>query len=282
MKKAIGLLLIVCIFLMAGCAKKEPAIVITKNMLAYDNDSKTFLAAKGRFEAIVEVIKTEVTLLENSHNEDVMLEFPDNYFLNEDYILNSFDPFNIADFDLTENFDEKTDESSAAVYYENKANGREVQYFFEDRTYTLKFFGEAVNDIYTVKCSKDYKSFSFMHMSVSSEGEKCEDFLDFIVLPGNAYAIQSAENRCYITFDNEGHIEYFRVSSLKDGFNTPDDTIFDSSVTPGKNWVTKNKGGSYNSIVEFDDGILTIQDSSTGTVKETIINEADYASVFLI
>ncbi len=281
MKKAIGLLLIVCIFLMAGCTKKEPAIVITKNMLAYDNDAKTFLAAKGRFEAVVDVIKTEVTLLENSHNEKLMIEYPDNYFLNEEYILNSFDPFNVADFDLTENFDEKTDESSAAVYYENKANGREVQYSFEDRTYTLKFYEETVNDIYTVVCSKDYRSFTFRHNVVSSEGELCDDFLDFISLPGNTYAIQSAENRCYVTFDNEGHIEYFRVSSLKNGFNTPEDTIFESSVTPGKNWVTKNKEGSYNSIVEFDDGILTIQDSSTGTVKEMIIKEADYASVFV-
>ena len=281
MKKAIGLLLIACIFLMTGCAKKEPAIVITTNMLAYNNDAKTFLATKGRFEAVVDVIKTEVTLLENSHNEQLMIEYPDNYFLNEEYILNSFDPFNVADFSLTEYFDERTDESSAAVYYENKAGGRDVQYSFEDDTYTLKFYGNAVNDVYTVNCSKDFKSFSFRHMVISSEGEICDDFLDFIEMPGNTYAIQSSENRCYVTFDSEGHIEYFRVSSLKDGFNTPDDTIFDSSVTPGKNWVTKNKGGSYNSIVEFDDGILTIQDSSTGTVKETVINEEDYASVFL-
>ena len=282
MKRCFAIIILLCIFFMAGCADKKPAIIITSNMLTYDNDEKSFSALRGRYEAVKDVIKTEVNTLEYAQNRKIVFENPDDYFLNEDYILSTFDPFNIDGFTLTEHFSESLDQSMAETYYSDFAAGKTIQYTAEDDTYCLKIVSEGLNDVYTVEYSKSSDSFTYRHTAVTSSGEAVSGFLDFCRLSENVYAIQSAVNRCYIQFDSEGHIDYFRFSEIKDGENSVEDSIFDTASVIGKNWVTNNKSATYSGIIEFKDKVLVHSDSSTGTLKEITINEEDYASEFYI
>ncbi len=282
MKKVSAIIVLLCILFTAGCSGNKPAVIVTSNMFVYEDTGKSFLSARGRYEAVVNVIRNEVTVLENAHNEKIIVENPDDYFLNNEYILSSFDPFNIDNFALSEFFDEKTDQSLAQTFYSNYAAGRDIQYSSSDKEYNLKFISDGMNEIYSVICSDNFDSFRFEHLTVSSDGENCEDFLDFVRISDNTYAIQSSLNRCYIQFDSEGHIDYFRFSQIKDGINDIGNSIFKSSAVIGKSWVTNNKTVTYSSIIEFKDRILTHQDSSTGTLKEISVNEDDFASGFII
>ncbi len=281
MKKALVVLLVFSTALLAACSGKQENIIITKNMLVYENDKSGFQSVRGEFEAVTSVIRTEVTLLEESYNEKLTYENPDTYFLDDEYILSTFAPFTVDGFELTESFTEAMDSSSAAAVFEDYANGADVSFENDGSVMKLKFTGNESMEVYSVSCSSDCSSFIYEHDSVTSGGEECVDFLEFVKVSDNTYAIQSSVNRCYVSFDSQGHIEYFRISSLESGLNTPQESVYYALSSPGKNWVTKNKNASYNCIIEFKDGILYLKDSSTGNLKETQIKEEDYYSVFI-
>ena len=110
---AVAILILVAF---AGCGKKTPEPARTKNTLVLSDESKTLLGARARFNDVISVVKEEVRILEDSHNENIRLAEPDNYFLNENYILSSFDPFNIADLSLTDYFDDSLDDPLLVLY----------------------------------------------------------------------------------------------------------------------------------------------------------------------
>lgn len=281
MKKLSALFFAIMILVaFAGCGKKTPEPARTKNTLVLTDESKTLLGARARFNDVISVVKEEVRILEDSHNENIRLAEPDNYFLNENYILSSFDPFNIADLSLTDYFDDSLDEASAALYYEIPAAGRNVVFERDGSEFILKFSGEDNTDTYTADYDKKSDSFIFTHSRISDAGEELIDFLEFLPLAGNSYAVQSMMNRCYVSFDSDNRLDYFRFSSIGEGGNSPENGLFGSAAIITPNWVTKGTHDTYDSIVELENGVLTHTDSSSGTLREYNIREADYESAF--
>ncbi len=250
-------------------------------MLEFSNNEKSYLGIRARYQDIIGVIKTEVTTLKQCHNDDIKHNFPDDYFLNDDYFLASFDPFNTASLSYTDNFNDIINEDNASQYYELEAADRDTIFSKADSSYILKFSSEESSDIYSVNYDVSTDSFNYNHTIDTPQGESTEEFVEFVNISTNTYAIQSLKERCYISFDESGHIIEFYYSKLKNN-NTYKLSLYESgysSVSPEK-WVCKSSNDNYISIIKFNDGVLTHIDFSSGEEKQITINESDYAVAF--
>jgi hypothetical protein len=281
MKKFSALFLIFTLLLLCSCTKKQEDIVITSNMLEFSNNEKTYLGIRARYDDIINVIKTEVTALEQCHNDEIRYSSPDDYFLNDEYFLASFDPFDLSSLSYTDNFNDIISEENASQYYELEAADRDTVFSKTDSSYILKFSSEELSDIYSVNYDVSSDSFNYSHIIDTPQGESTEEFVEFVNVSANTYAIQSLKERCYISFDESGHIIEFYYSELKDN-NTYKLSLYEngySSLSPEK-WVCKGSNDNYISIVNFSDGVLTHYDFSSGEEKKISINESDYAVAF--
>ena len=126
MKKLICIALAGLMLMLTACGAAEPK-TIYKDTLVITNEEKTFEGAKERYRAVLESLRTRVTLLEESHNQSVKLENPDSYFLDDNYILRSFDPFAVASFEMTDKInDSVTPESAPDIFKDDAGNSSKV------------------------------------------------------------------------------------------------------------------------------------------------------------
>jgi hypothetical protein len=283
MKKAFCFLLIFAMLAaFAGCGKEEQAAVIYKDTLVITNTDKTFQGARSRYNSVLTSLKTKVNILEKCQNDRLIADNPDNYFLDKDYIYSAFEPFVFQKLDITDRFDDSLTADSAPSAFETDAGGKSVVYSGDEKEKTLKFVDEQITEILTAEYDKRSDSFRCSYSVENAGDEKAVEFLEFVTVDENTYAIQSQNTRCWIAFDENGYITYFVCVQLKSDEITSDDSIFkagSAAITEFKNKVSRAKKSDYDKIHEFEDGTLYYTDI---TKEDTISIYADaYKSAFV-
>ncbi len=282
-KKILSVLSVICLLLTASCGKPEQKIIY-RDTLIIENTQSTFEGARERFYAVLNSLKTRVNLLEESHNTAIEQENPDSYFLDSNYILRAFDPFNIPSLEITEKIDDAVDEQNAADIFENEAEGSSVIFARTGSGYTLKFMSETLTRIYDASYDAKTDSLRFVYSQETPLQDKDIEFLEFAKAEENSYAIQSNKARCYITFDEDGNIISFKCAELNEGEYSADESIFAASDTDLLTFKSDVDGGAksdYDNIREYNEGVLTHIETVEGNINEVQIYSDIYASVFV-
>lgn len=266
---------------MCSCKKEETNKYKTADMLNITNEEKTFLGCKSRFDAVISAMSAKITTLENAHNAVIKAENKEEYFLDENYILTSFEPFVLSTISITEGFTADMTNEKAQDYYKLQSEGLDISFKGENETYELMFVSESLVKTYTAEYNKKSDSLRYFYTVESGEAEAVEEFLEFMQIKDGVYVIQSKTYRCYIEFSKNGEIDYFCCGKLNEGEFTVDESIFTSSdeVFDGF-WVLSKGKPSYSNIHTFENNILTHEDCSSGPWKTIKINAEDYASAF--
>ena len=283
MKRCLTLFAALLLLLCSCSGGEQSAKPKTADMLNITNTEKNFLGCKSRFEAVISAMKAKASVLENEHNSAVKAENKSEYFLEDNYILTVFHPFELDSFSLTDGFSDEMTPENAKSYYELQGNGADVVYDSDGKSsFSLMFVSEEITKKYTVDYDEKQDSFRYAFTVEDSEGEHTEEFLEFSKAENGVYVIQSTDTRCYIQFDSEDKITYFCCGELNGGDFIEDDSIYPS---PAENvdgyWVLTKGKASFLNIHTYENGILTHEDCSSGPWKNIKINEADYASAFL-
>lgn len=283
MKKLICLALAVMMLMLTACGDGEPK-TIYKDTLVITNEEKTFEGAKERYRAVLESLRTRVTLLEESHNQSVKLENPDSYFLDDNYILRSFDPFAVASFEMTDKINDSVTPESAPDIFKDDAGNSSVIFSRDGSGYILQFMNEGLTSTYQAEYDAKTDSFRFIYNEDGQTPELKSEFLEFITVSDGTYIIQSNKSRCYIVYDEDGNIVSFTCSTLKEKEYTPDDSVYGASaatLTVFKSKIDNGKKTDYESIREYSEGVLTHIDTVEDKVNEIQIYADIYASAFV-
>lgn len=284
MKKLICLALAaLMLMLTASCGAGEPQMIY-KDTLVITNEEKTFEGAKERYRAVLESLKTRVTLLEESHNQSVRIENPDSYFLDDNYILRAFDPFTVSSFEMTDKVNDSVSAENAPDIFKDDAENSSVIFTREDGGYTLRFMNEGLTATYKAEYDSKTDSFRFTYNEDGQSPELKSEFLEFITVSSGAYIIQSNKSRCYIEYDENGNIVTFTCSTLKDKVYSLQDSVFGSSaaaLTVFRSRIDNGKKTDYESIREYSEGVLTHIDTVEDKVNEIQIYADIYASAFV-
>lgn len=284
MKRVAVVLLLICL-IFSACSKGEEFKQTYRDTLTFTDRSETYVGCISRFESVVYSLKTRVSILETSHNTSIEYEVPGHYYNDDDYILTSFDPFFCEYMEITKNFNEALTQESATSTFESEAKGKGVIFSFENDKYTLKFSSEGSVECWSGEYNKSNDSFRYIYSTELPEGETVVEFIEFVSLSDNSYAIQSKKSRCVIEFDDDGNIIEFVSSTLNNGDYSPvDDSIFDANKAGLTSFKAKVASGNklrYSQIHIYKDDILTHIDSGSGNLKEVEIDASQYASAFL-
>lgn len=281
MKKAVSLLLAVLLLLCCSCGKKEKNIIRTADMLSISTEEKSFLGCKSRYEAVVSAMKAKITVLENAHNTVIMSENKEEYFLDENYILTTFEPFILNTLSVTDSFTPDMTNEKAQDYFKLQSEGMDIDYSNKNDVAELMFVSESLVKTHTAEYDKRNDSMRYSYTVESGDEETVEEFIEFRQIEKNIYIIQSRYERCYIEFDKNGEIIYFCCGKLNEGEFSVDESIFsDLKDEPDRFWVLARGKASYLSIHTFENEVLTHEDQSSGPWKTIKINAVDYESAF--
>lgn len=284
--KILYILLIIIVVLISfpSCNKEETYVSKTQDMLDITNEEKSFQGCLSRMNSVISALSTKVTVIEQQHNYEIELENGEGYFLDEEYILNTFEPFRTISISYADVFSGTTTNEYVQDLYKNEAGSAAVIFNSSDNEYTLKFVTEEYTRTYVGTYSKKNDSLSFIYTEDKNGSVNIVEFIEFVPAGNNSYLIQSQKSRCYITFDETGNIVSFYCSELSSDSYGEDDMLFNTSDTvieiTAKKWVTGNNN-EYSSVHTFEDGILTHKDLNSGTIKEVSIDAEKYASAFL-
>lgn len=269
------------LILCCSCGKKETNIIKTADMLSITNEEKSFLGCKSRYEAVVSAMKNKISVLENAHNTVIMSGNKEEYFLDENYILTTFEPFALSTFSVTEYFTPDMTNEKAQDAFKLQSEGMDINFKNKNNISELTFVSESVVKTYTAEYDKRNDSLRYSYTVESSGEEITEEFVEFRQIEKNIYIIQSRYERCYIEFDENGEIIYFCCGKLNEGEFTADESIFtDLEEEPDGFWVISRGKVSYTNIHTFENEILTHEDQSSGQWKTIKINAVDYESAF--
>ncbi len=283
MKKLICIALAALMLMLTACGAAEPK-TIYKDTLVITNEEKTFEGAKERYRAVLESLKTRVTLLEESHNQSVKLENPDFYFLDDNYILRSFDPFAVSSFEMTDKINDSVTSENASEIFKDDAGNSNVIFSREDGGYTLQFMNEGLTETYKSEYDAKTDSFRFTYNEDGQAPELKSEFLEFVTVSDGTYIIQSNKSRCFIEYDADGNIVSFTCSTLKEKEYTQEDSVYKAnaaSLTMFKSKIDNDKKTDYESIREYSEGVLTHIDTVEEKVNEIQIYADMYESAFV-
>ena len=233
-------------------------------------------------DSVLSAIKAKTVILENAHNAKVRTNAENEYFLEKDYILTSFEPFLLDSFRLTDRFNAELDSETAKTLYELESNGMEIVYNSDGETYfCLQMVSEVSVREYKVEYDKKADSFRYVYSVENSDGEYTEEFLEFLKTENGAYVIQSDDTRCYVEFSDEDKIVYFCCGELKNEKFSVKESIFGTEkLAVDRNWVLSREKTKYANVHTYSEGVLSHEDCSSGPWKTVKINEADFASAF--
>lgn len=249
----------------------------TADMLVLSSNKKKYSECVKRYHAVITAVKNKIQILETEHNKSIQAEFPDDFFLTDDYIPTGFDPFILSDFMLTESFDSSMDSEKAEQTYANVIPGADIQFENDsDSSYILRLVTEEYMKEYEVDYSTN-DSFRFFSRSEQGDETKLEEMLEF-AKNGNTYYVQSLNARLFVQFDGDGNIVSFSCATLKD--STYKNESFFPKINEEKDWVTDRDKSAYLNIHTYENGILVHEDCSSGPWKTVSINESDYATAF--
>lgn len=281
MRRAVLSLLLAICLLLCSCGKAPaPAGVKTPDMLNITNTDADFAGCLQRFEAVCSALEAKVTVLETAHNKKIETNSSGSYFLEDNYILTGFAPFQLKLRAQVAGFSDDLTDADAQALYRAAANGKKIEYTAGKQDYTLRFVSEAQSELYTAAYDKANDSLRCTYVSDDGVNETMEEFLEFLPLGDNAYAIQSQLTRCEIRFDAEGNISSFTCAQAQTPINTDDDSIFPGVKPWPADWVLAKGHDAMALIHTYDDDVLLHEDRSGGPWKEIKINAANYASAF--
>ena len=281
MKKIIAVMLVIVITLFCSCSKKNQTVIKTADMLNITNTDKTFLGCLDRFEAVVAAMSAKISILEDAHNKVIESGNKTEYFLEEDYILTSFEPFVLESISVVQGFTEDMTNEAAQDYYKLQSEEMDITFSSDDESYELTFVSESTVKNYTAEYDEKNDSLRYVYSVEESGEETVEEFLEFTKTEDGAYVIQNGTTRCYIEFNKDDEIVYFCCGELYEGEFTPDESVYPA---PEKGidgfWVTSGSKSAFNSIHTFEDNLLTHEDRSSGPWKTVRIDAEKYASAF--
>lgn len=277
-------LLAVLLLLLCSCSKEEEEKIYTPDMLYITNNEETFIGCRERFLDVIKAMTAKVSILEAGHNKTIQVNNPSEYFLENDYILTAFEPFPLGSFDLpiVGGFTADMDKESAQTYYDTPTRNSDISFKSDgESSFLLKFISEETTEEYSAEFDKKADSFRYIYSTENNGTEEIKEFIEFIKIGENSYAVQSKTTRCIIEFDGDNKIVSFCCGELRSGEFTIEDSIFPiPSGNIGKNWVLSEGKSQFSNIHTFEDGILTHEDCSSGPWKSIKINEKDYESAF--
>ena len=282
MKRIIALAVaIVLIFCSCSSDSDSPAMK-TADMLDITNTDRDFQGCRSRFEAVISAMKSKVVILENAHNDIVKANAENEYFLEKDFVLTGFEPFIQSGFEITRLFDSELDEETAKTAFLQIANGAEIVYTSDGKSdFSLQFVSEPEVKEYRVEYNKKQDSFRYVYSVEDSNGERIEEFLEFLKDKDGNYLIQSKTGRCIIGFDKDDCIVSFCYGELNRGEFSFDESLFElKKAEVSDNWVLEKAKSNYISIHTYENRVLIHEDCSSGPWKSIRINEDDFASAF--
>ena len=254
----------------------------TADMLDITNTDRDFQGCRSRFEAVISAMKSKVVILENAHNDIVKANAENEYFLEKDFVLTGFEPFIQSGFEITRLFDSELDEETAKTAFLQIANGAEIVYTSDGKSdFSLQFVSEPEVKEYRVEYNKKQDSFRYVYSVEDSNGERIEEFLEFLKDKDGNYLIQSKTGRCIIGFDKDDCIVSFCYGELNRGEFSFDESLFElKKAEVSDNWVLEKAKSNYISIHTYENRVLIHEDCSSGPWKSIRINEDDFASAF--
>lgn len=250
-------------------------------MLNITNTEETFQGCMSRLNSVLEAMSAKISILENAHNSVIKVENPDEYFLEKNYILTSFEPFVLASDSITDGFTADMTNETAQEFYKLSSNGMDIIFKSENETYDLTFVSESLVENYTAEYDLKNDSLRYTHTVEDDGAETVIDFLEFAKDENGAYVIQNLTQRCYIEFNDDDEIVYFCCGELNEGEFSPEESIYPlpQEETDGF-WVTSKGKIMFSSIHTYENGVLTHEDRSSGPWKTIKINADDFASAF--
>ncbi len=281
MKRLTAILLSLMLVFLCACSDKNDGRVKTADMLNITNTEKTFLGCLSRFEAVVAAMSAKVTILENAHNAVIESGNKTEYFLDDNYILTSFEPFVLNTLSIVQGFTADMTNEAAQDYYKLQSEGMDITFTSEGENYELIFVSESTIRTYTAEYNAKNDSMRYVYTVENSGEETVEEFLEFSKTESGTYVIQSRSGRCYIKFNRDDEIENFCCGELYEGEFTLDESVYpqpDESID--EFWVTERGKPVFNGIHTFEDNLLTHEDRSSGPWKTVRIDAENYASAF--
>lgn len=282
MKKVLVLLIAVVLVFSSCSGDNETPKMKTADMLDITNTELDFQGSRSRFYSVISAMKSKVTVLENAHNNTVKANAEGEYFLEKDYVLTSFEPFMMLDFDITGKFDSGLTAENVRSLFELEANGMETVLDTDGKSYfLLQMISEVTVKEYSVEYDEKSDSFRYIFTVEDSNGTEIREFLEFIKEKDGVYLIQSKTSRCVIEFDDEDRIVRFCCGELASGEFILEESIFESKDRDDSDtWVLARGKSKYSNIHTYADGVLTHEDCSSGPWKSVKISESDFASAF--
>lgn len=281
MKKTAAILLAVMMLFLCACSDKDDGRVKTADMLNITNTDKTFLGCLSRFDSVVEAMTAKITILEGAHNAVIESGNKTEYFLDENYILTSFEPFVLNSVSVVQGFTADMTNEAAQDYYKLQSEGMDITFTSEGENYELRFVSESTVKVYTAEYDEKNDSLRYVYTVEDSGEETVEEFLEFTKTENGAYLIQSGTARCFIKFNSDDEIENFCCGELYEGEFTLDESVYPVQEEElDEFWVTERGKTLFNSIHTFEDNLLTHEDRSSGPWKTVRIDAENYASAF--
>ena len=281
MKKTAAILLAVMMLFLCACSDKDDGRAKTADMLNITNTDKTFLGCLSRFDSVVEAMTAKITILEGAHNAVIESGNKTEYFLDENYILTSFEPFVLNSVSVVQGFTADMTNEAAQDYYKLQSEGMDITFTSEGENYELRFVSESTVKVYTAEYDAKNDSLRYVYTVEDSGEETVEEFLEFTKTENGAYLIQSGTARCFIKFNSDDEIENFCCGELYEGEFTLDESVYPVQEEElDEFWVTERGKTLFNSIHTFEDNLLTHEDRSSGPWKTVRIDAENYASAF--
>lgn len=280
MKKILSVFLATVLLFLCSCKKEPLEIHKTADMLSITNEEKNFLGCKSRLDAVISAMRTKITVLENAHNAVIKSENEKEYFLDENYILTSFEPFVLNTLSITDGFNAEMNNEKAQDYYKLQSEGFDISFRSENESYELMLVSESLVKTYIGEYNPKNDSLKYIYTIENSNTETVEEFLEFMQIEKGKYVIQSKNYRCFVEFSESGEIVYFCCGKLNGGEFSVDESIFSYEEEFDSFWVLSRGKPSYTNIHTFENNILTHEDCSSGPWKTIKINAEDYASAF--
>ncbi len=277
------LLLTALLLVLCSCSGNEPPEKpLTADMLNITDTEKTFLGCRNRLDAVLEAMSAKIEILENAHNDVIKAENKTEYFLEDKYILTSFEPFIIDSLEITDGFHSEMTNETAQTYYKLQSDGMGISFESDGKSsFELQFISETVVKKYFGEYNEKTDSLRYIFSTENNGNETVEEFLEFTRTESGAYVIQSNSSRCYIEFNEDDEIVYFCCGEL----NT-DEFLSKESVFPSPDemldryWVLSKGKPEFSNIHTFENNMLIHEDCSSGPWKTIRINAEDYASAF--
>ncbi|MBQ2904210.1 MAG: hypothetical protein IJE48_07415 [Clostridia bacterium] len=282
MKRIIAVLSIVVLLFSSCSGNNETPKNKTADMLDITNTDADYFGCVSRMESVLSAMKAKVNVLENAHNNSVKANADGEYFLENDYVLTSFEPFVSETFGITQKFASVTDKENAGNIFREEANGKETFFDTDGKSFfSLRFLSETTAEEYSVEYNEKADSFRYIFNVEETEGTETREFLEFISGKDGVYIIQSRTTRCIIEFNGEDEIVRFCCGELRNGEFSTEESVFgndDNDIS--ESWVIARGKSEYSNIHTYSDGVLTHEDCSSGPWKSVKIRESDYASAF--